>query len=94
MFRYYAKEGKNNVNFYAKLLIIYAKFLILLIPKILEFISVYFICYFSVRDYSFLTDAKATFIHIVNHLFTKNITFDKTRYYNLRFYKKSKCSCR
>ena len=73
MFRYYAKEGKNNVNFYAKLLIIYAKFLILLIPKILEFIGVYFIYYFSVRDYSFFTDAKATFIHIVNHLFTKNI---------------------
>ena len=74
MFRYYAKEGKNNVKFYAKLLIIYVKFLILLIPKILEFFGVYFIYYFSVRDYSFLTDAKATFIHIVNHLFTKNIT--------------------
>ena len=74
MFRYYAKEGKNNVKFYVKLLIIYVKFLILLIPKILEFFGVYFIYYFSVRDYSFLTDAKATFIHIVNHLFTKNIT--------------------
>ena len=74
MFRYYAKEGKNNVKFYVKLLIIYVKFLILLIPKILEFFGVYFIYYFSVRDYSFFTDAKATFIHIVNHLFTKNIT--------------------
>ena len=74
MFRYYAKQGKNNVKFYVKLLIIYVKFLILLIPKILEFFGVYFIYYFSVRDYSFLTDAKATFIHIVNHLFTKNIT--------------------
>ena len=72
MFRYYAKEGKNSVNFYVKLLIIYAKFLFLLLPKIIEFFGVFFIYYFKVRDYHFATDAKATFVHIINHLFTKD----------------------
>ena len=76
MFRYYAKEGKSSVNFYAKLPIIYGKFLILLIPRILEFFGVYFIYYYRVGDYNYFTDAKATFVHIVNHLLAKDIKCD------------------
>ena len=73
MFRYYAKEGKNSVNFYVKLLIIYAKFLFLLLPKCIEFFGVFFIYYYKVEDYHFFTDARATFVHIVKHLLAKNI---------------------
>jgi hypothetical protein len=73
MFRYYAKEGKSSVNFYAKL---YGKFLFLLIPRIFEFFGVYFIYYYRVGDYNYFTDAKATFVHIVNHLLAKDIKCD------------------
>ena len=73
MFRYQAASKNGKVNFYIKLFIIYGKFLLLLIPKCIGFIVVFYIFYYRVEDYSFITDAKATFNHIVNHLFTKDI---------------------
>ena len=77
MFRYYAKEGKSSVNFYAKLPIIYGKFLILMIPKIITFFIIFFCFYYKIEDFIYLFNSKATYNHIITNIFKKNIECDK-----------------
>lgn len=75
-FIYNAKEYKNKKNFNVRLLIIYGKFLLLLLPKIIEFFTVYYVFYHCFEDYSFFIDRKATFTHIIRHIFNSKIKCD------------------
>lgn len=71
-------EKKNiNKNNYIKLLIIYGKFLILFIPKILMFLLCYYIFYQSIIDYNGLFSAKTTYAYVHDKVITNNIKCDK-----------------
>ena len=76
MFIYYAKGDKRKQKLYKKLPIIYAKFLVLLIPKIVTFILVYMIFYYRIEDYRDFANAKATFHHIITYIFKQKIKCD------------------
>ena len=73
MFIYYAKDHKNKQNFNLRLLVIYGKFLLLLLPKFIEFFCVYYMFYYNAEDFSSLSSNKATFYHIMTYLFKKDI---------------------
>ena len=73
MFRYYAESENNKSCFFPKLLLIYGKFLLLMIPKCIEFFSVYYILYYDVEQFGKLFTTKATFNHIITHIFKKDI---------------------
>ena len=73
MFIYYNKKGRKNVNLKTKLFIIYGKFLILLIPKILIFIIVYYAIYYKIEDYRFSTNSPATFKYIIENILKEKI---------------------
>lgn len=74
MFIYLKKEDKENINFKIKLLIIYGKFAVLLIPKFIEFILIYFIIYYRVGDYRFTSSAPATFTYIIENILNEKIS--------------------
>ena len=76
MFLYLKKEDRRNLNWNLKLLIIYGKFLILLLPKFLLFIFVYFVIYYKIEDYRFANSSPATFKHIIVNVFKEGITCD------------------
>ena len=73
MFKYYAKNGRDNTNLNLKLFIIYGKFLLLLIPKIVMFFAIYYIFYYRVEDFASLSDEKATVSHVIRNIFKQNI---------------------
>ena len=85
-FIYQAKGNNNKNNFNVRLIIIYGKFLLLLLPKMIEFFAVYYLLYYNIEDYSFFLDAKATFTHIITHIFKKEIKCNSiTNLYNYNF---------
>ena len=71
-------EKKNIIkNNYINLLIIYGKFLILFIPKILMFLFCYYVFYQNIIDYNGWFSAKTTYAYIHDKVITKNIKCDK-----------------
>ena len=76
MFLYLKKEDRRIINWKLKLLIIYGKFLVLLLPKFLLFILIYFVIYFKIEDYRFTNNSPATFKHIIVNVFKEGITCD------------------
>ena len=74
MFRYNTKDDSHKPNIYIKLLIIFGKFLLLVVPKIIMFYGLYYLLYYKVEEYSFLTDPKATFSYMMKNIFKNNIT--------------------
>ena len=73
MFIYYAKEEKLKHSLNIKLLKVFAKFLILLIPKMATFVAIYYFLYYKIEDYAFVSNAKATFKYVVIHVLKQNI---------------------
>ena len=73
MFIYFHEQESKSKIFYKKLPLVLLKFLILLIPKMVTFIIVYYVFYFRIEDYRFLSNAKATFEYIIKNIFTKEI---------------------
>ena len=73
MFILYSEGEKQNQKLHKKLPIIFLKFLVLFIPKIITFLIIYFVFYYKVEDYFYLSNEKATFTHIIKHIFKKNI---------------------
>ena len=71
MFFYYAKNEKHSLNL--KLLIVFGKFLLLLIPKIITFFIIYYFLYYKIEDFAFTFSARATFKYIIIHIFKQNI---------------------
>ena len=65
MFRYCAKDESHKPNIYIKLIIIFGKFLLLIIPKIIMFYCIYYLIYYKVEEFTFLADAKATFTYMM-----------------------------
>ena len=57
-----------------KLFTIYAKFLLLFIPKISIFFIMYYFFYYKVEDFHSLLNAKRTYTYIINGTFKENIT--------------------
>ena len=86
MFLYLKKEDRRNLNWNLKLLIIYGKFLILLLPKFLLFIFVYFVIYYKIEDYRFATNKPATFQHTIVNIFKENITCSSFGNINQNYY--------
>ena len=76
MFVYNAEGEKKNNKMYLKLLLIYLKFLVLMIPKLATFFVIYYILYYRIEDFRFLFDAKATFHHIITNIFKFGIHCD------------------
>ena len=76
MLIYYNKEGRKKVNLKIKLLIIYSKFLILLIAKILVFIIIYYAIYYKIEDYRFCSNSPATFKYIIENILKEKIECD------------------
>ena len=74
MFFYLKKEDKKHLYYKIKLLIIYGKFLVLLIPKFLVFILIYYIIYYKIESYRFASSSPATFKFIIENLLKKGIT--------------------
>ena len=73
MFIYYASEEKLQTTKKRKLFKIFAKFLVLLLPKILTFFGIYHLFYYKIEDYGFLPKAKATYKYIMVDIFQQNI---------------------
>ena len=73
MFRYCAKDESHKPNIYIKLIIIFGKFLLLIIPKIIMFYCIYYLIYYKVEEFTFLADAKATFTYMMKNIFKKDI---------------------
>ena len=73
IFLYYAKEERAKYSLNIKLLIVFAKFIVLLIPKLITFILIFYILYYRIEDYGFASNAKATFRYIIINLFKQNI---------------------
>ena len=73
LFIYYNKEERKKVNLKTKLFIIYGKFLILLIPKILVFFLVYHVFYYKIEDYRFSSNTPATFKYIIEDILKEKI---------------------
>ena len=71
MFGYHINN--NDKNFYINLIIIYGKFLLLFIPKILMFLFYYYIFYYNIIDFMNLFSAKTTFEYIVKRVINKDI---------------------
>lgn len=68
-------NGKNNSKGYPiKLIGIYAKFILLFIPKIVMFIFCYFIFYFDLKKFNSFFTAKTTYNFIVETVITYNMT--------------------
>ena len=76
MFLYLKKEDRRSINWHKKLLIIYGKFLVLLLPKFLMFIFIYLVIYFKTEDYRFTNNSPATFTHMIVNVFKEGITCD------------------
>ena len=76
MFVYNAEGEKKNDKMYLKLLLIYLKFLVLMIPKLTTFFLIYYILYYRIEDFRFLFNAKATFHHIITNIFKFGIHCD------------------
>jgi len=76
LFILYAENDKNYQKLYKKLPLILLKFMVLLIPKIITFFLIYLIFYYRLEDYRFLSEAKATFHHIIINIFKHGITCD------------------
>ena len=82
LFVYYIENDKNYQKLYKKLPIIFAKFLVLMIPKIIIFFLIFFVFYFRIEDYRFVPNAKATFHHIIINIFKNGIQCDSFSYKN------------
>jgi hypothetical protein len=80
MFVYNAKRENKNQNLFLRLLIIYGKFLILMIPKIITFFIIFFCFYYKIEDFIYLFNSKATYNHIITNIFKKNIECDSKNY--------------
>ena len=74
MFIYLKKEDRRYINWKIKLLKIFGKFLILLIPKYVVFVLIYYFIYYKIEDYRFATNKPATFQHTIVNIFKENIT--------------------
>ena len=96
MFKYYAKDDSHKPNIYVKLLIIFGKFLLLIVPKIIMFYAIYYLLYYKVEEYTFLTDPKATFHYMMTKVFKNDITCESGRdlfNWNFSFDYKDYCIC-
>ena len=78
LFVYYIEKDKNYQKLYKKLPIIFVKFLVLMIPKIITFFLIFFIFYYRIEDYRFVPNAKATFHHIIINIFKNGIKCDSS----------------
>ena len=76
MFLYYTENKKEKVKLFKILPIIFAKFLVLLIPKFITLILIYYIFYYRIEDFRFFFPSKATFQHIITNIFKKGIECD------------------
>ena len=52
----------KNQNLFLRLLIIYGKFLILMIPKIITFFIIFFCFYYKIEDFIYLFNSKQLII--------------------------------
>lgn len=57
-----------------KLLIIYGKFILYFIPKTFLFFLIYYLYYYNVEDFNFISNSKKTFTYIMKNIFKNNIT--------------------
>ena len=78
MFVYYAQNDKRQVKLLLKLLIIYGKFIILLIPRCATFFIIFYVFYYKIEDFRYFVEAKATFHHIITHIFKNGILCDSS----------------
>ena len=83
LFVYYIEKDKNYQKLYKKLPLIFAKFLVLMIPKIITFFLIFFFFYYRIEDYRFFANAKATFHHIIINIFKNGIKCDSFSYENM-----------
>ena len=73
MFLYYCKPEIQRMNYELKLLLIFLKFIVLLIPKIILFLFIYFFIYYKIEDFEFTSNSPATFRYIFVNLFKEKI---------------------
>ena len=77
MFFCYTKEDRRSVKLHFKLLIIYGKFFILLIPRMLIFVLMYYILYYRIEDYRFANSSPAYFKYVIEYIFKEGIKCEK-----------------
>ena len=86
MNEYYKKEKTNkNKGFYIKLIIIYGKFIVLFIPKILTFLLCYFVFYINALKFEPFFNAKTTYEFIIEERMFKNIKCNNDNPFDIFF---------
>ena len=71
------KKKNRNKNLLCELLIVYAKYIFLFIPKIFMFIFSFFLFYYKVELFRDMFDAKITFEYIKDYIITDGIKCTK-----------------
>ena len=73
MFLYYCKPEFQRMNYELQLLLIFLKFIVLLIPKLAFFLFIYSFIYYRIEDYEFTSNSPATFRYVFMNLFKEKI---------------------
>ena len=74
---------KNRKNFKTNLLIIFGKFILLFIPKIISFLLCYYIFYYKVIVFRNWFNAKTTFKYITKNVIERNITCNNNNIFGM-----------
>ena len=77
MFLHYCKPEFQRMNYELKLLLIFLKFIVLLLPKFVFFFFIYTFIYYRIEDFEFTSNSPATFRYVFMNLFKEKITCGK-----------------
>ncbi len=77
MFLHYCKPEFQRMNYELKLLLIFLKFIVLLLPKFVFFLFIYTFIYYRIEDFEFTSNSPATFRYVFMNLFKEKITCGK-----------------
>ena len=77
MFLHFCKPESQRMNYELKLLLIFLKFIVLLIPKFVFFLFIYSFIYYRIEDFEFTSNSPATFRYVFMNLFKEKIECGK-----------------
>ena len=77
MFLHYCQQESQRMIYELKLLLIFLKFIVLLIPKFIFFLFIFTFIYYRIEDFEFTSSSPATYRYIFMNLFKENITCGK-----------------
>ena len=77
MFLHYCQQESERMNYQIKLLLIFLKFIVILIPKFIFFLFIYSFIYYRIEDFEFTSNSPATYRYIFMNLFKEKIKCER-----------------